>query len=450
MKKNYQLIFTIMLITLVPLVLPLNAQEPNLPLYACEYNPVLSKGEIGDWDSGSAFLPSIMYDEEDEIYYLFYTGSINIGVSPTSIGFATSHDGNFFTKFGLPVFSADGTGFDAHEVSDAIIIKLEDEWIMLYTAKDNPFFGPGKTIGRASAPAPEGPWTRLDDPVLESGPVGDWDYGLIAPRSVVEVDSGLMMFYYGSDENGLAGPWQVGMAFSDDNGYTWEKYNDPSTIFWPYVESDPVIPIGEPGEWDEAAVLGAGVIKTEEMFQAFYTGCGPGGYGIGYATSTDGINWDKDENNPQYIISDDPYAVMMGYVYIEIPSAIINAEGTHYYIYYDWGTGPGEIGMAWAEVDYNPGIPSWELNAGEALLHMVYPNPCSGAVRLRYQINEQRLTICDLFQISGKRIKRLMNEVRMPGEYEMEIDVSDLPAGIYIYRLQAGEYTGLGKIVKME
>ena len=61
----------------------------------------------------------------------------------------------------------------------------------------------------------------------------------------------------------------------------------------------------------------------------------------------------------------------------------------------------------------------------------VYPNPCSDAANLRITICEHGIVICDLFEISGVKIKGFLNEVKMPGTYDMEIDLSDLPEGIY-------------------
>ena len=79
-----------------------------------------------------------------------------------------------------------------------------------------------------------------------------------------------------------------------------------------------------------------------------------------------------------------------------------------------------------------------------------FPNPCSNTTRLRYQINDKGITICDLYTISGVNIKRLIDEIQMPGEYELEIDLSGLPAGIYYFRLKAGDQVGGGKMVKMD
>ncbi|MEA3479181.1 MAG: T9SS type A sorting domain-containing protein [Bacteroidota bacterium] len=77
----------------------------------------------------------------------------------------------------------------------------------------------------------------------------------------------------------------------------------------------------------------------------------------------------------------------------------------------------------------------------------VFPNPCTGTACLRVTRHSSHVTSIDLYSISGLRIRELLNEVKMPGEYELEIDVSDLAPGIYIVRLQAGEQTGIRKLI---
>jgi len=88
----------------------------------------------------------------------------------------------------------------------------------------------------------------------------------------------------------------------------------------------------------------------------------------------------------------------------------------------------------------------------------VYPNPCANATRLRYMIHDpsttlgtgSRYLICDLYSVTGKRIRRLIEDEASPGIHEMEIDVSDLPAGVYFLRIQAGDEVLMKKVVKME
>ncbi len=79
----------------------------------------------------------------------------------------------------------------------------------------------------------------------------------------------------------------------------------------------------------------------------------------------------------------------------------------------------------------------------------VYPNPCSGTACLRYQISDTRYMIIDLFSISGQKIKRLMNEEKLSGTYEFEIDVSDLPAGVYFCTLKTDGGVETVKMIKL-
>ncbi|MEA3477390.1 MAG: aryl-sulfate sulfotransferase [Bacteroidota bacterium] len=80
----------------------------------------------------------------------------------------------------------------------------------------------------------------------------------------------------------------------------------------------------------------------------------------------------------------------------------------------------------------------------------VYPNPCSGVLHLRVTRYALRVTSIDLFEISGRKIRRLDEEMQGPGVYEKSYDLSDLPEGVYFIRLQAGDELMMKKIVKMD
>jgi len=90
------------------------------------------------------------------------------------------------------------------------------------------------------------------------------------------------------------------------------------------------------------------------------------------------------------------------------------------------------------EVEEACGITSLdEINPEDKIL--IFPNPCSGTAQLQFRINDQQLTILNLYHISGVKIKRLLSEEKMQGEYEMVIDLSDLPAGMYIIEVVSGQ-----------
>ena len=64
-------------------------------------------------------------------------------------------------------------------------------------------------------------------------------------------------------------------------------------------------------------------------------------------------------------------------------------------------------------------------------------------------MDDQRFVILDLFEISGVKVKSLLNEEKLPGTYEMEIDLRDIPAGLYFCVLKTSDGIKTRKIVKL-
>jgi hypothetical protein len=201
-------------------------------------------------------------------------------------------------------------------------------------------------IGRATAPAPDGPWTRLDDPVLTTGAPGEWDSGFVTPDAVIPLKQGYMMFYSAGVDNLAERNLMVGLVFSRD-GVTWQKYNNPRTREAPYRESDPVLMLGELGSWDDSVVWEVDVLKTGRGWEMFYSAKGTDHpWVIGYAYSYNGFLWRKSPLNPLLTTEDDP--ITAGGV-LEAP-AVVEVAGERL-MFYDYGLGGGGIGLAVAQVN---------------------------------------------------------------------------------------------------
>ena len=69
---------------------------------------------------------------------------------------------------------------------------------------------------------------------------------------------------------------------------------------WDIYAGNPVLPAGSPGSWDETESDGPTVIKEGAVYKMWYHGCNADCTvsGIGYATSPDGVNWTKYASNP--------------------------------------------------------------------------------------------------------------------------------------------------------
>ncbi|MBK8946640.1 MAG: T9SS type A sorting domain-containing protein [Ignavibacteriae bacterium] len=74
-----------------------------------------------------------------------------------------------------------------------------------------------------------------------------------------------------------------------------------------------------------------------------------------------------------------------------------------------------------------------------------YPNPFNPTTKIKYAIpqNEKGEKInvkIMVYDILGKEVETLVNENKSPGNYEVDFDASNLPSGVYFYKLQAGDY----------
>lgn len=93
-------------------------------------------------------------------------------------------------------------------------------------------------------------------------------------------------------------------------------------------------------------------------------------------------------------------------------------------------------------------VPVQEFNIGDNQL-TISPNPCTvNDACLRFTLHTSRLTMIDLYSISGQKIKRLLNEVMLPETYEMEVDLSELPAGVYFCTMQTVDRIETVKVIK--
>ena len=54
-----------------------------------------------------------------------------------------------------------------------------------------------------------------------------------------------------------------------------------------------------------------------------------------------------------------------------------------------------------------------------------------------------------IYDVLGREVMTLVDEIREANWYEVTFDASTLPSGIYFYRLQAGKFTEVKKMLLM-
>lgn len=76
-----------------------------------------------------------------------------------------------------------------------------------------------------------------------------------------------------------------------------------------------------------------------------------------------------------------------------------------------------------------------------------YPNPFNPATNIKYQIPKESLVKITIYDVLGKNVATLVNEKKNAGSYEIEFNASNLASGLYFYKIEAGEFSDVKKMM---
>ncbi len=78
---------------------------------------------------------------------------------------------------------------------------------------------------------------------------------------------------------------------------------------------------------------------------------------------------------------------------------------------------------------------------GKFKLAQNYPNPFNPNTQISFELPNQSKVSLEVFDLAGKKIASLVDEVRPAGNYNVDFNASELSSGIYFYRLRADGFT---------
>ena len=126
----------------------------------------------------------------------------------------------------------------------------------------------------------------------------------------------------------------------------------------------------------------------------------------------------------------------------------VTVEMGHTYVY-RLTTAPGEIDVYTSEEIYVP--------VSRAQLGQNYPNPFNPSTRIAYWVPEGGLRPVELvvYDVSGARVRTLVNETKRGGQFEVTWDGSNdrgsrVASGVYFYRLSQPGFTSTKKMVLLK
>jgi len=114
--------------------------------------------------------------------------------------------------------------------------------------------------------------------------------------------------------------------------------------------------------------------------------------------------------------------------------------GNHYSEYsntidFRFGTSSEKISVINQELDY--------------ALDQNFPNPFNPTTKISYSIKQEGIVTLKVYDVLGNEVATLINEVKPEGFYDVDFNANDLPSGIYFYKMQAGKFMAVNKMVLM-
>jgi hypothetical protein len=80
-------------------------------------------------------------------------------------------------------------------------------------------------------------------------------------------------------------------------------------------------------------------------------------------------------------------------------------------------------------------------------LRNCYPNPVKTKTTFSFKVNTANHVVIDLTDTQGKKVKVITSKLFPPGDHAVESDLSEIPAGTYIYELRSGSFKQARKLV---
>lgn len=124
------------------------------------------------------------------------------------------------------------------------------------------------------------------------------------------------------------------------------------------------------------------------------------------------------------------------------------------YSFTDRNLNSGSYNYRLKQIDFNGNFEYFnlnnEVNIGIPVKYDIsqnYPNPFNPSTKINYDLPVDGKVSLKLFDMSGKEVATLVNEVKTAGYYTVSFNAMNLSSGVYFYRLNAGDFSATKKMM---
>ncbi|MBK8983077.1 MAG: T9SS type A sorting domain-containing protein [Ignavibacteria bacterium] len=127
------------------------------------------------------------------------------------------------------------------------------------------------------------------------------------------------------------------------------------------------------------------------------------------------------------------------------------------YLFTDLGLNTGKYNYRLKQIDFNGNFEYYNLapeveigKPNKFNLSQNYPNPFNPSTKINYELPSDGTVSIKLFDMTGREVAVILNEVKAAGFYSVNFDAGNLPSGTYIYRFSHNQFTDSKKMLLMK
>jgi hypothetical protein len=80
-------------------------------------------------------------------------------------------------------------------------------------------------------------------------------------------------------------------------------------------------------------------------------------------------------------------------------------------------------------------------------LYQNFPNPFNPTTNIKYELPKDVFVSIKIYDVIGREIKTLVNDFQRAGQYSVSFTGNNLASGVYFYRMKAGEYMAVKRMM---
>lgn len=141
--------------------------------------------------------------------------------------------------------------------------------------------------------------------------------------------------------------------------------------------------------------------------------------------------------------------------------AFVKGSGTsnisNTYVFTDKALQSGNYQYRLKQIDYNGNYEYFNLSSEVSIgtpdkfaLSQNYPNPFNPSTLINFNLPSESFVNLAIYDLSGKEVMSLIREKKPAGYYSVNVNAGALPSGAYFYRISAGEFNSVRKMILLK